>query len=355
MSDGDPSSRIRAHFHNQADACDQLGSPFTARLCRALASVLDGRTAVGRKLLGWPGDARADALALRLCGGLHALVLSDTDAGLAKIYPPETADDQAIASAVPDALIRNEAHLLAMLESAPQTNEIARSGMLLPGFLAISRDSGLPLELAEIGASAGLNLLFDSFGYRYRENGWGSTVSPVQLAPDIRGQAPPLSGNLQVAARAGCDIAPIRISDQAQRLRLRSYVWADQALRLERLDAAIGLAEQAPPLLVRQGAEEFVEDCLAGRKPDVAFVLFHSIMWQYMPETTRAEILQLLQAAGAVATRQSPLYWLRMEPLVAGDPFATLSLTSWPGGTTRALARCDYHGRWIEWLGQAEA
>lgn len=349
MSDGEP--RIRAHFRDQADACDQLGSPFTARLCRVLASVLDSRTAVGRKILGWPGDPRADALALRLCGGLHALVLSDADAELARIYPPETADDRAIASVVPGALARNEADLLTILDSAPQTNEIARSGMLLPGFLAISRDSGLPLELAEIGASAGLNLLFDSFGYRYGEMGWGSAASPVQLAPETRGSAPPLSGDLRVAGRAGCDIAPIRISDPAQRLRLRSYVWADQALRLKRLDAAIGLAEQAPPMLVGQGAGEFVADRLAGRRPDAAFVLFHSIMWQYMPEAARTSIWGMLEAAGAAATRRSPLYWLRMEPLVAGDPFATLSLTSWPGRTTSALARCDYHGRWIEWLG----
>lgn len=351
MSDSDLPSRIRAHFHTQASACDELGSPFTARLCRGLASLLDDQTAVGRKVLGWPGDPRADALALRLSGGLHALVLSGADAELAKIYPPETADDRAMALAIPAAIARNESDLLDMLDSAPQTNEIARSGMLLPGFLAISRESGLPLELAEIGASAGLNLLFDRYHYRYGEKGWGDAASPVQLAPDIRGSAPPLSGELELIDRAGCDIAPIRIADPAQRLRLRAYVWADQTLRLERLDAALSLAERAPPTLVKEGAAEFLERQLAARRPEAAFVLFHSIMWQYMPEATRAKISELLEAAGDATTMRSPLYWLRMEPLAAGDPFATLSLTSWPGGTTRALARCDYHGRWIEWLG----
>lgn len=350
MPDSDLPSRVRSHFHNQADACDQLGSPFTARLCRVLASVLDDQSAVGRKVLRWPGDPRADALALRLCGGLHALLLSGADAELAKIYPPETADDLAIASAIPNALARNEAHLLEMLESAPQTNEIARAAMLLPGFLAIARESGLPLELAEIGSSAGLNLLFDRFHYRYGEKDWG-VASPVQLAPDVRGLVLPLSGELRVIDQAGCDIAPIRISDQAQRLRLRAYVWADQRLRLERLDAAISLAAQEQPALVKQGAAEFLQQRLSARRPDAAFVLFHSIMWQYMPPATRARIVELLEAEGAAADAGSPLYWLRMEPLAAGDPYATLSLTSWPGGTTRALARCDYHGRWIEWLG----
>ncbi|PWK76158.1 DUF2332 family protein [Aminobacter sp. AP02] len=350
MSDSDLPSRVSTHFHNQADACDQLGSPFTARLCRVLAKVLDDQSAVGRKVLGWAGDPRADALALRLCGGLHALVLSGADAELARIYPPEKTGDRDLALALPAALARNEAHLLAMLESPPQTNEIARSGMLLPGFLAIARESGLALELTEIGASAGLNLLFDRFHYRYGKNEWGNAGSPVRLAPEVRGQAPSMSGDLQIVDRAGCDLAPIRISDPAQRLRLRAYVWADQTLRLERLDAAISLAEREPPTLVKLGAAEFVEQRLSARSPDRAFVLFHSIMWQYMPPATRARIVELLETQGSAVNAGSPLYWLRMEPLAAGDPYATLSLTSWPGGTTRALARCDYHGRWMEWL-----
>lgn len=352
MTDSDPRAHIPAHFHNQADACDQLGSPFTARLCRALATMLNDRSAVGRKVLGWPGDPRADALALRLCGGLHALVLSGTDAELATVYPPETADDRTIASVLPDVIERNETHLLAMLDSAPQTNEIARSGMLLPGFLTITRHSNLPLELAEIGASAGLNLHFDRFHYSYKNDEWGDAASSVRLAPEIRGAAPSLSGDLQIAERAGCDIAPIRISDPAQQLRLRAYVWADQTLRLERLDAAINLAERAQSVLVKQDAPEFLEERLANRKPDTAFVLFHSIMWQYMPQTMRTNIVELLEARGAAATTKSPLHWLRMEPLATGDPYATLSLTSWPGGATRVLAGCDYHGRWMDWLDQ---
>jgi hypothetical protein len=28
---------------------------------------------------------------------------------------------------------------------------------------------------------------------------------------------------------------------------------------------------------------------------------------------------------------------------------AALTATLWPGGVTHALARVDFHGRWIEW------
>lgn len=353
---------IRAHFLAQAKACDGLGSPFTARLCRILAQHLDEGTRTGRTVLGWPGDVRADAVSLRLCGGLHQLVLTGADAGLAAVYPPHDVGDDEIATAVTSAIRRFDDRLAAGLASAPQTNEIARSAMLLPGLLTIAREGGLPLDLCEIGASAGLNLLFDRFHYRYGDEEWGDPDSLVRLAPDARGTVPPLGGTLTVRSRAGCDIAPIDSGDPAARLRLRSFVWADQAARLARLDAALAIAAELPPRLVKADAADFVANALAGRTAGGSFVLGHSIMWQYLPDAARTAITAHMEEAGAAAAPAAPIFWLRMEPLSTNDPFATLSLTQWPGkrgpgterpgGATRRLARCDYHGRWIEWIDQ---
>jgi hypothetical protein len=341
---------IRDHFVHQAAACDNLGSPFTARLCRALSKSLDRNTAVGRRVLDWPGHTRADALSLRLCGGLHALVLSKTDGALAAIYPQADADEETIAAVLPEAIARNDEALLRALDSAPQTNEIARSGMLLPGFLAIARETGLPFALHEIGSSAGLNLLFDGFHYRYGDAEWGNPDSPVRLSPEVRGTVPPLDDRIEIVLRQGNDIAPIDVGNMADRLRLRSYVWADQAARLSRLDAAIELAAAVGFSLEEEDAAVFVKRKLDERQLGSAFVLFHSIMWQYMPETSKAEIEAALRDAGDRATSITPIAWLRMEPLDTRDPHATLSLTLWPDGTTRQLAKCDYHGRWIEWI-----
>ena len=63
--------RIAAAFRVQAEACDGLGSPFTASVCRALMRGLDGTTAFGSRIAGWEGDPVADALPLRACGALH--------------------------------------------------------------------------------------------------------------------------------------------------------------------------------------------------------------------------------------------------------------------------------------------
>jgi hypothetical protein len=341
---------IRQHFRRQGDACEKLGSPFNATLCRTLADNLDETTKVGHQSLTWAGNAGDDALALRLCGGLHALVLSDADPKLAALYPPNLPDWERLRLILPEILTRNEAALLKALQSAPQTNEIARSGMLLPGFLTIARETGLPLSLHEVGSSAGLNLLFDLFHYSMGDAAWGDRNSPVRLAPEVRGQVPPLGGELKVLSRHGSDISPIDIANDRDRLRLRSYVWPDQALRLERMDAALGLGRKTPFNIVKADAEVFVRAMLSDRQDDATTVLFHSIMWQYMPESTRQAITGAMEDAGKEATDKAPLAWLRMEPLAISDPHATLALTLWPHGETRHLAKCDYHGRWIEWL-----
>lgn len=339
------------HFEQQAKACASLGSPFTAKLCRLFIDLLDDTTSTGRRVLGWPGEPRADAIALRLCGGLHRLVLTGTDDELRAAYPPNAVADEELARAVAGAVVAHDRMLHGWLDLPPQTNEIARSGMLLPGFLMIARETGLPMSICEIGASAGLNLNLDRFSYAYGDAPWGDPSSPVQLAPEIRNARPQLGGTLDVRSRAGCDIAPVDIADDGDKARLRSYIWPDQPARLQRLDGAIALAASHPFELRREDAADFVCRQLAARPSGATFVLFHSIMWQYMPRQTKDDILAALDEAGRTATRNAPIARLRMEPLSADDPWATLSLTMWPDGETRRLAKCDFHGRWIEWLG----
>lgn len=345
-----PGGTIAAHFASQADACERLGSPFTARLCRLLVGIVDDTTRTGRRILGWQGNPAADALALRICGGLHRLVIEHREPALAATYPPHAMDEAALSAAVTGALVRHDAELFAALDSAPQTNEIARSAMLLPGFLTIARETGLPLALCEIGSSGGLNLLLDRFFYRYGEQTYGDPASPVHIAPDLRSQALPLEGRLDILSRHGCDIAPVDVSQAEGRTRLRSYVWADQTARLERLDGAMTLAARHPFSLEKADAAAFVKRQIANRPAGATFVLFHSIMWQYMPRETKDAILATLDEEGGRASIDAPIARLRMEPRDPKDGWATLSLTTWPGGETRRLAKCDFHGRWIEWL-----
>ena len=340
---------IRAHFLDQARACETLGSPFTAQVCRILSTGLERSTLTGRRVLEWQGDPYADALALRLCGALHAIVLAGSDEALTAVYPPRGANPGRLTEFLLAAVERHDRQLSEAIERPPQTNEVMRSAMLLPGLLAVARQTDRGLDLAEIGSSAGLNLHFNRFRYDYDGVSWGSPDSPVVLSPEVRGRRPDLGGGLTIVARDGCDLAPVRLEDDADRLRLRSFVWADQTARLERLDAAIRVALEGPVDVTAGDAVDFVRRKLVGRRRDATFVLFHSIMWQYMPQKSRDAIRDAMHAAGAKATKRDPLAWVSMEPS-RGNDHAVLRVTLWPEGDTRRLAHCDFHGRWIEAL-----
>ncbi|MEF2074141.1 DUF2332 domain-containing protein [Consotaella aegiceratis] len=345
--DGAIPTSILEQFTRQVEACEHLGSPFTARLCRLLPDLIDDTTLTGRAVRDWTHDGLA-AMPLRLTGALHRLVLAGADTGLAAVYPPNEATDAELSEAMRAALAGHDAEIRRWLDSPPQTNEVARAAGLLPGLLVATRETGLPLALFEIGSSAGLNLSLDAFRYTYGNRSWGDPDSAVHLQPELRGAEPDLTGSLRIAARRGCDRSPIRIENADERLRLRGYVWADQPARLARLDAALALARGVDATVERCDAADFARLVLADPRPGVTTCLFHSIVWQYLPEATKNDIETAVHGAGRIASPEAPIVWLTMEPDRNG-PGAALLLELWPGGERRQLGRMDFHGRWLDW------
>jgi hypothetical protein len=343
---------VRAVFREQARSCAVMGSPFTARVCALLAERMTARGAVADKVLGWPGDASSQGatVALRLTGALHGLVLERTLPDLVAAYPPHEVDDESLWTAIAAALTGQAGYLLARLDLPPQTNEPQRSAALCPSFHTIAAlTGGLPLLTSELGASAGLNLAWDRFRYRFGEVAWGDPRSPVRLEPEWRGPPPPLSA-VSVAARAACDLAPIDATRREGALRLLSFVWPDQTERLARVAAAIEVARSGGIQVERADAADWLERRLGTNHPGQAHVVYHSIIWSYLPAETQARITALLSAAGAVARPDAPLAWLRLEGGDA-DRGAEITLTLWPSGETRTLGRASHHGAWIHWTG----
>src|SRR6185503_8162629 len=196
----------------------------------------------------WAGDPLADAVALRVAGALHSLVLERLDPALVAIFPPQRAafDPVAGAEVVRNALRKFRDRVADYLQRPPQTNEIGRSAVLLGGFATIAARTGLPLALRELGASAGLNMLW--FRYRYELGTfatWGEPASAVTIRCDWRGNPPPLPPRIDVMSWRGCDVSPIHLGAPHAAARLMSYIWADQRERLQRLRAAITLAQSA--------------------------------------------------------------------------------------------------------------
>jgi hypothetical protein len=351
-------TRVRGAFKEQEGWCTRLGSPFTALLCSTLAERLDESTLIGRCVLSWPGDPRTqgDALALRVCGALHSLARSNAEPGLAALYPGAASQVNPgdLWLAVRGAFERNPSHFEAYLATAPQTNEVGRSAVLMCGFLEIARHFGLPMRPIEIGASAGLNLIADRYRYRFGDAQWGDPQAALLLEPQWQGPAPPVETNIRVTERCGCDVAPLDISSATERARLASYVWADQMDRLSRLEAAIATALRDPPRLEQMDAAEWVEQRIheTPDQPGRVRVLFHSVVWGYFSLDTQRRIEAHMQRCGARADNDTPLAWLRFE--LADTPLgAALTLKLWPTGEERVLAHTQPHGRSIVYFGRS--
>src|SRR5262249_22011813 len=71
-------------------------------------------------------------------------------------------------------------------------------------------------------------------------------------------------------------------------------------------------------------------------------VLYHSIVWGYLPEDTQSRIAAHLVRRAESATRTRPLAWLRFE-LDAASPPASLRLRVWPDGEDLLLAQAQPH------------
>lgn len=335
---------LLAAFQTQARACAELGSPFTARLMTLLPDLLPPGTALIQRMQAWQGDLgpAGASLPLRLAGGLHHLVLTGADAGLAAVWPPSDADP---APAIAAALARHDAVLADWITHAPQTNEVGRSAVILPAAALLAARTGLPMVLSELGASAGLNLNFPLYALDGAGVSCGAAAPALRLTPAWTGPAPH-PGPVPVAKARGVDLNPL--SPSRDGLRLLSYVWPDQHARLARLRAALAAAADHPPQVDRADAADWLEARLGNRFAGHCHLVFHTVAFQYFPAPSQDRIRRALAAAGAKATAEAPLAWLAME--ADGNPDgAAVTLRLWPGGEVAAEGRAGFHGQWVKW------
>jgi len=336
---------IGAACRTQAGHCARLGSPLYADLLERAAVDAEEGGPTARILRGHEHDPPDSMLALRLMGAVHRRVLEGAHPDLGDCYSRSGADEAWVEFR--RALAADSEAIRGLLDRPVQTNEVGRCAALLPGFLTVSNPTLLPLRVLEIGASAGLNLRWDR--YRYESDGfaWGDPGSPVRVGFEIEGE-PPMTHAVEIVERRGCDLRPVDPASEEGRLTLLSFVWPDQAERLDRLRAALSVAAESSVAVDRAGAVDWTAEKLADKRQGVATVVFHSIVMQYLPAAERQRFEDLMLAAGGRATAAAPLAWLRMEP--AGER-AEVRLTCWPGGSERLLARVGYHGSPVGMLG----
>lgn len=343
------------------DDIDQLAASFARFAERECArSPLYRRLATGvaadRALLVLADQAESTPKTNLLFAAVHYLLLQGSTHPLSAFYPTVTGQEPPPGDPFPHFrafCLANQAEIVQLLKTRRvQTNEVARSAFLFPAFCHLSRLTGSPLALVEVGTSAGLLLVWDRYHLDYGGHGHGGDPSsPVHIRCEVRGEGcPPVAERLPpIAFRAGLDLHPIDVKEPDQAAWLRALVWGDQLDRAERLRQAIAVGAPFIPPLVAGDALQVLPGILKGLSGrGLTRVVFHChTLNQFSPEA-RHQFENLL----AGQSREADLYQLSLEA-VAGSAHPEMRLITYSQGLktdVHLLARYDAHGQWLEWL-----
>ncbi|MFC6731117.1 MULTISPECIES: DUF2332 domain-containing protein [unclassified Haladaptatus] len=325
-----------------------------ARDSSPLYESLAHSVAADPKLLALAGHSPADQPAPNLLfAAVQYLLFNRPDHPLAA-YFSSIVDDPASPAEEADQLFRefcleNRATLVALLGSRRvQTNVLGRSSILLPVFEHVShRTDQTPLGLVEIGCSAGLNLLWDRYGYEYGGQ-WrvGDPAAPLQLSCDVRNDGvPPLPESLPaVGSRLGINLNTLSVENEADVKWLRALIWPEHESRRERIEAAVSVARESPPELVEGDALADLKT-LCNRVPEDEHLCIYNthVLYQFTEEQ-QADFAALVADIG----QSRDLFWANCE--WHGET-PEVRYVAYENGEKSAgtLAAYEAHGRWIDW------
>jgi hypothetical protein len=228
-----------------------------------------------------------------------------------------------------------------------QTNEVGRCGLLLPAFAAVHHRFGQPLHLIEVGASAGLALLFDQYRYEYSDGRTCGPPSSAVIRTELQGPLAPRHLDVPpVAQRVGVDLHPIDVGDAVAMRWLAALIWPEHIDRLVLQERAVEIARSAPPRILAGDAIDRLPGLLAEVAADVLPLVYHSHATYQMSAEWRAAFRGMIDELGA----RRDLALVALEWL-HDDPLPHLDLTCWSGGRAESahLADCHHHGRWLRW------
>jgi hypothetical protein len=222
-----------------------------------------------------------------------------------------------------------------------QTNEAARCAVLMPVLAQLPQ----PLALIEVGASAGLTLLFDQYSYDY---GGHRVAGRDPFAPTLRceprGPVPLPERVPAIAWRAGLDLNPLDVTDDDDIRWLSCLVWPGESGRAGRLADAIATARRDPPAVHRGDLAAGLPAVAAGAPAGVTLVVYHCSVLYQVPPAGREEFAAAVRGLGA--------WWLSAEDpgILPGtdapavdDQMYVLALNG------RPVATGDSHGTWLRW------
>ena len=294
---------------------------FAARRCGSYAPLyarLGTGIATDPALLGiaagaGPGQSPPDLI----LAAAHYLLAHESDHLLARFYPtlsPEVPAGDPFPLFREFCLERRKQLTDLVSTRQVQTNEVRRCAYLMPAIMLAASMTTRPLALIEAGASAGLNLALDEYGYDYgTDTVVGQPGSPLTLRCTLRGHhRPPLGLPMpSIGWRAGIDLHPLDPADPDDAAWLRALVWADHLDRATLLGDALTAATGRPPIPVHAGdATEQLPALVAAAPAELTLCLFHTAFLAHLPRLDRERFEHIV----VVLSTARPIFWVQAEP-----------------------------------------
>jgi hypothetical protein len=328
--------------------CKQIRSPLYERFSLAIANDAEMLQLAAGCNLGQPPPNL-------LYAAVQYLLLRGVEHSLKDYYPALTDNARPPTNDAYDVFREfcqeHEVEIRGLIETRTvQTNVVRRSIVLLPAFARVAALGGRHgLAQIEVGASAGLNLNWQRYHYDYGSGlSWGDETSPVRLLTERRGEValPNVPGSLRSSSCVGVELQPVSLADDSSVAWLRSLVWPENVELHHQLSAAIGLAKEHPPTVVKGDANAKLLALLAEAPADATLCVFATHVLYQFPKDAVIALFKMMQNY----SRSRPVYFISMEG--TGNAHSELKLTVYESGsrTLIDLANCHPHGYWLEWL-----
>lgn len=309
--------RIAAAFRAGERIYAQQGSPLYAALAKAGADDPD--------ILALASKGLAGATPVHLFTSVHYLLLGGIADPLARFFPTLTADAAPPGQAWPDFhrfCLKHRSELERLLRTRPvQMTYVERCRTLLPAICHVAEQSGEPLNLIEIGCSAGVLLAFDKFAYQYRD---GERIGPENAPFILNGR---MHGDARlrmprIGTRCGIDLNVIDPRSPEDRRWMLATCFPELRDEQQHLAGAMDIVAESDIRWLEGDALIHLPQVLAAT-PDPVCV-YHSACLFYWPVEAKAALDAQLRAASLTRT----IYRIGIEPSERFDEWQTGALRS---------------------------
>lgn len=279
----DPLEIVAGAFRASAHIYGQMGTPLYAEFCRGGAE--------DPQILQLADNGMEGAKPSHLFSAVHYLLMKDRGDPLARYFATLTDNPLPPAGAYPELARFCRVHYDELAEllrtRTVQTTYAERCRALLPPMCVVAREAGEPLNLIEIGCSAGVLLVFDKFAYRYDG---GEIVGPDDAPFLLEGQMEngPDLFIPKIGKRIGIDLHTIDAHSGEERRWLLSLCFPelrDEQIRLAK--ALDTIAATDITMLEGDGLRRMRE--ALDSTPDPLCV-FHSACLFYWPREAKQEL-----------------------------------------------------------------